>query len=309
MNSPGIIVISMDLEKRWGVHDLYLDNFEIYKNNIFNIDKVVDKTLQMFDEYQIRATWAAVGALALDSWEDYFNLIPNPANYTNKKLIINRSYRQLKGSENHFFGSHLLRNILSAVGQDLGSHTFSHLYFQEEGLTKDDFLNDSKMVEYIWKGKLKTQPPSSLVFPRNQVNYLESISDTSIRIYRSVEKGFYNNDNSTAANNLISRAMRLVDSIYPYQKKAEKINVNNTRASLFIRFNLPVLLWKMQLERINYELDQLGEGEIFHIWWHPENLGDDLIQSFNRLESIITIISGHLERGRVVSKNMADLLS
>jgi hypothetical protein len=60
--------------------------------------------------------------------------------------------------------------------------------------------------------------------------------------------------------------------------------------------------------RIKYELEILQAGHVFHLWWHPHNLGADMKNRLSRLECILDLIAEKMIAGRLVSKNMKELL-
>lgn len=81
-----------------------------------------------------------------------------------------------------------------------------------------------------------------------------------------------------------------------------------TRASLFLRTNLPAPAWALHLARIRNELAALRPSQVFHIWWHDHNLGADIHRRVNRVEQVCDMIAERCERGQLLSTNMGDLL-
>ena len=47
-----LVVISLDFEMRWGVHDIYGCNFDAYQENLHNLWRVIPRTLNLS-----AATW------------------------------------------------------------------------------------------------------------------------------------------------------------------------------------------------------------------------------------------------------------
>src|SRR5690606_37932394 len=70
----GTFVVSLDFELGWGVQDINRDGN--YDQNILAVYDVVPKMLQLFEMYEIHATWATVGALFATSIEDLKKYIP-----------------------------------------------------------------------------------------------------------------------------------------------------------------------------------------------------------------------------------------
>jgi len=81
-----------------------------------------------------------------------------------------------------------------------------------------------------------------------------------------------------------------------------------TRASLFLRTDLPRSAWRLHLARIRRELDGLLPGEVFHFYWHPHNLGTETATRLGRVEDVLDEVAEKLERGLLVSRCMGDLV-
>ena len=61
--APPSVVISLDFELRWGMHDRLGTNYDAYRENLENVREIVPALLKLFSEHKIRVTWACVGAL------------------------------------------------------------------------------------------------------------------------------------------------------------------------------------------------------------------------------------------------------
>jgi hypothetical protein len=77
-----------------------------------------------------------------------------------------------------------------------------------------------------------------------------------------------------------------------------------TRASLFLRLNLPQYVWAAHAARIKSALDDLQPGEIFHLWFHPHNVGADTAARLARVEEIADAIADRAQSGKLVSRTM-----
>ena len=205
------ICISIDFEKLWGLHDVFGLNYNNYYESILEVDRIVIKMLSIFEKNKIHATWATVGALAMESWDEYYSCNPVKPNYFKKKLIFNDKFKHIHNSNKLFFACDLISQITKTKNQELGSHTFSHLYFDEKGVTSDDFVKDAMIVEKNFKKKYNSIP-KSFVFPRNQINYLESFRKTSLRTFRNHNDKFVFNFGSFKFDNY-NRLVRLLNDI------------------------------------------------------------------------------------------------
>lgn len=301
------VILSIDFEMRWGVHDVYGLNFDGYRKNLENCRPAVVATLELLRQRGLRATWATVGALGANDWHDYYSFAPPPPNYLNKEIAIRHDYAELDPTGILHFAPDLIRRILATEGQELGSHSFSHLYFREPGVTAADFVADMAAVERLWNERFGAKPVS-LVFPRNQSAFLDRLGDTGIRVWRDTELGWYFNCNSQSDNTILPRALRLYDSINPWGRRVARIEGNVAGASLFVRFGLPEAFWRLHLRRIRRELNSLDPGETVHYWWHPHNIGFDLAIGMDRLEQLMDLVADACVKRNVVSCAMRDCI-
>ena len=301
-----LVVISLDFEMRWGVHDIYGCNFDAYRENVHNLRKVVPHTLKLFAERDLQATWATVGAVGLDGWHEYFKSAPPAPAYRDKTLAINPRYAELDPDGALHFAPGLIRQIVDTPGQELGSHTFSHIYFREPGVTENDFILEMDAVGKLWRERFNVDPVS-LVFPRNQIAFEHLMPQTGIRIWRGNERKWFFEQTTKHTNTHLPRLMRLTESISPWARRAAPPEPGVTRSSLFIRFNLPGPLWTLHMARVENELRSIAPGQVLHIWWHPENLGHRMGRALDRLAELLDIVAAGCAAGRVVSTNMAGL--
>lgn len=305
------VVISLDFELRWGMHDKLRLNTDAYRENLENVREVVPALLKLFLDRNIRATWACVGALACKDWDEYFTRAPKPPKYHNPSLAISPQYAKLDPKGHLHFAPELLQAIYHTPGQELGTHTFSHIYMREPGVTAEDVEADLSAVSSLWKERFEG-PPKSLVFPRNQYAFLDVVRASSVQIWRGNELPWYYDRNEISTNRIFPRVFRLLDSLNPSVKHASVLEYDSglymTRASLFLRVNLPRAAWALHVLRIRRELEALRPGEIFHIWFHPHNLGKDTKTRLARVEEVLDITAEKCTRGSLVSHCMADLI-
>lgn len=304
--SSGLVVMSFDFEMRWGVHDIYGLNIEGYRTNLENTRFAVASMLKLLAERDLRATWATVGALGMKDWGEYFSFAPSPPKYINKALSVRKEYADIDPDGKFHFAPDLITQILGTKGQELGSHSFSHLYFQEPGITEDDFISDMRAVEKIFKERFCVVPVS-LVYPRNQSAFTESLDKTSIKIWRGQEPAWFYKCTTKSDNTVFPRFFRFIDGVNPWGSRVSQIAPKTVNASLFVRCNLPEQFWRLHLRRIENELSNLKPNHIFHLWWHPHNVGFDLKTGVARITQVFDLVAeACCLKGGVSSMNMSD---
>ena len=305
------VVISLDFELRWGLHDRLGANMEAYRENLENVQGVVPALLQLFSDHGLRATWACVGALACANWSEYFSRAPTPPHYHNPRLAMAPGYADLDPEGRLHFAPKLLQYVKNTPGQELATHTFSHIYMQEPGVTSADITADLEAVSLLWTDQFGS-PPKSLVFPRNQYAFLPVITDSTVKIWRGPEASWLHNRNRDSTIFSIHRPLRLLESLNPLVRHATRLQDGEglamTRASLFLRTNLPGPAWNLHMMRIRRELNRLRPEEIFHIWWHPHNLGGFTKERLTRVEQVLEAIAERKARNLLETRCMEDLV-
>lgn len=289
-------VISLDFELLWGVVD---SRGEEYHQQLLNVHKVVPALLKLFNKHDVACTWATVGALCLNSSEQFDSIKPSSLpNYTKQSYSPYSLQSELFELDNKLlFARKLVEQIIKSPDQELASHTFCHYYCLEEGQTihefKDDLKTSSKIAQEL------DVSFKSLVFPRNQFNsnYLNACFDAGLTSYRGNPKHRAYNATRSDNNSIIRRAYRLLDAYFPLSGSLRQIPVIdeasgmvNVPASLFLRpwserFKLfePIRLW-----RIKWSMTRAAKhGGIFHLWWHPHNFGANIEKNLSFLEDVL----------------------
>ena len=314
----GTLTISLDLELYWGMRDIVSIND--YQLHLTGVRQAIPAILELFDRYNIHATWATVGFLFYsDFLQLQANLPQQQPSYQNPELS---PYEYIKNLEkNNFSHLHFCPDLIESIsqysGQEIGTHTFSHYYCLETGQTQAEFKAD--LMAAIDAGKKSNIAAHSLVFPRNQYNqaYLETIADCGITSYRGNETSAIYNDEAGDGDRLPKRMLRLLDAYfnltghnsYLWSELRSSYPVN-IRASRFLRPYSPRLKpWDgLRLGRITSGLKHAADrGEIYHLWWHPHNFGVNLAENLSFLEKILQTYQNLNAQGKMQSLNMQEI--
>jgi hypothetical protein len=308
LSEERLVVISLDFELRWGIHDVYGLDFEACRASIERLRDAVPALVKLLVGHDIRATWAIVGAIACRSWDDYFTRAPEPPRYERSGLAVNPRYADLDPKGTLHFAPDLVQTIASAPGQLLGTHTFSHLYLRERGVTPADLAADLVATAELYREHYQTVP-RSLVFPRNQCAFVDVVRASTIRVWRGNQKPWYYEREDSEHYNIVPRVLKLVDELNPFSTRAARLEGDMTRASLFLRLSLPDMLWHAHLQRIRRELRSLQPGHVFHIWFHPDTLGEDTETRLSRVEQVLELLATTRARNGIYSCAMEDLVA
>lgn len=301
MIDHGMLIISLDFELYWGVHDVM--SLEQYRDNLLGVRQAVPKMLELFQENDIHATWATVGKLFLKSKSQLLNSLPllRP-NYENTSFSGYRLISQMGATEEEdpfYYASSLIKQIAAVPHQEIGTHTFSHYYCLEAGQTSEEFESDlEKAVEIGVAEGINIQ---SIVFPRNQVNqdYLSICRDYGLTAYRGNEDSFIYRASSYHENqSAYKRILRLADAYVNvtghHIYSLDTLNTEpiiNLPSSRFLRpYNSKLkILESLRLKRITNSLTKAAqENKMYHLWWHPHNFGLNLEENLQFLSKIFT---------------------
>jgi peptidoglycan/xylan/chitin deacetylase (PgdA/CDA1 family) len=304
-HEPPKVVWSLDFELRWGMHDrLGLDR-DRYRKNLEGAREAVPQLLQLFTRRGVRATWAVVGALACRNWDDYDRRAPAPPRYSEMHLAVSPRYADLDPSGALHFAPDLVELVAKTEGQDLGTHTFSHLFLGELGVMQADAAADHAATLALFRERFGTTP-TSLVFPRNQVAFLSLYRAQGISAWRDNESPWYY-QLTQHNNHPVVRSLRMMDALTPWRARGGAFSDGRSPSTLFVRVYLPESLWRLHLARITAEVRRVKRGDVLHFWLHPHNLGADVPRGIRRLEQALDVIDRHAPPGTSYT-SMRDLV-
>jgi len=315
--SSGIFSVSLDYELYWGSHDK--KTLKEYGANLRGVIKAIERMLELFDKYEIHATWATLGFLFAHDIEELKVLSPKKIpSYHNTNL---NPYKYISDSDYlesfAHFAPETINKIRNQKNQEIGTHTFSHYYCLEEGQTSEEFACDIEAV--IKTSRKNGMIIKSLVFPRNQSNneYLSILNEYGITSYRGNEKGWMYKAENGSDEHLIKRAVRLIDSYLDISGSnsyhLKSINTEtpyNIPSSRFLRPISKSLskFENIRKQRIIKSLTQAAKNqEVFHLWWHPHNFGVNTDENIEFLDAILSSFRDMKMQYGMRSLNMGEI--
>jgi len=275
----------------------------------------------LFKKYNIHATWAVVGAMLCENKTELMAYTPAiKPDYKEKILSPYLGFYDEITNENpqYFFGNTLFHLVKQAPHQELGTHTFSHYYCLEDGQTLSSFESDLKACISISNNKGFV--PRSFIFPRHQLNkeYIATFPKYGIEIYRGTEKAWYNSPSKGDEEGILKRAFRFADYFVPmFSQHCQDIHEIKTdhglyqiRASRWLRpyskkwENLDFL----KIHRIKSQMSYAAKrGKVFHLWFHPHDIGSDIDKNFHYLEIIMLHFQKLQKKYGMKSLNFSDI--
>ncbi|MDP2999828.1 MAG: polysaccharide deacetylase family protein [Bryobacterales bacterium] len=313
------LIVSLDLEMYWGWRDVY--SLVDVKDRLLRVRSAVAGILEMFERYQIHATWATVGLLFFRTREELLaNLPAVKPEYQRRELSPYPDIGDIGANEEEdpfHFGRSLIEAIRKTPHQEIGTHTFSHYYCLEEGQTETAFREDlGAAVRTAAQCDLKLR---SLVFPRNQTSpeYLRAARDAGIQSFRGAGSHWIYRERSRARESWLRRAVRLLDA---YVNVSGHHTVGFDAAGIEPPFDFPAsrllrpywralgLLERLRLARVCSGLEYAArKRRIYHLWFHPEELAMDQDRNLAALETVLAHFAMLRERGEMESVHMGEL--
>lgn len=283
----GALVISLDFELLWGWRDALPPGGGPYRDNLLGSRQIIPKMLDLFERYDVAATWAAVGMLFAGTRSELQRFQPTVRpQYADGRLC---AYQEPLGEDELVDPLHFGRTLIDAIRvrprQEIGTHTFSHFYCLEPGATDVAFAADlESAVAIAAHNDLRLR---SIVFPRNQHNpaFARQLIQAGITTFRGTERHTIHRANQAAEyNRIYRRGGRLIDTylelsganVTAWADVPQANGLYNVPASCFLR---PVNSGRRPLERLRYRritraIEHAAKTNgIYHLWWHPHNFG------------------------------------
>jgi peptidoglycan/xylan/chitin deacetylase (PgdA/CDA1 family) len=178
---PGVFTMSFDCEGLWGPSVLTPSLRERITQD--RLRATYQTLIDLLDRHDLRATFAFVGAFVLSPEEvrqhpDWF------ASASGRQWPRTQEFRTAiaQGQTSGWLSPECFDIVQRNGRQELATHGFQHLALRDHALTRDDFEQELALAADV--GRLKGFTPRTLVFPRNQVGFADSLATAGIIGFR-----------------------------------------------------------------------------------------------------------------------------
>jgi peptidoglycan/xylan/chitin deacetylase (PgdA/CDA1 family) len=318
----GALVVSLDFEQRWGMRDAPGNGNG--HAHLANAGAVVRGMLDLFEEFDVAATWATVGFLfARDKRELERFAPPRPARpaYANPALD---PYAEPVGEDETADPLHFAPSVIDAIRrrprQEIATHTFSHYYCLEPGQDRATFAAD--LASAVAIARASGIRLRSIVFPRNQRNpaYDDLLVAHGVRCYRGNAAGWMYRAAARRGGRWAARGARWLDAYVdvagphttPWTRVLRSGGLCDVPASFFVRPYAPRsrALEPLRLRRIVASLERAARTrEIVHLWWHPHNFASHTAENLAFLRGVLAGFARLRAREGMCSLTMAEVAS
>lgn len=309
----GKLLVSLDFELFWGMLDQCA--LEDYQDNVLGGRAAIPKLLDLFQKYGIHATWATVGFLFAESYQELQSYFPEEKpSYAQQDLTPYTWFSHIGSGEEEapcFYGPSLIRLVSRTPGQEIGSHTFSHYYCREAGQTVEEFAADMTAAKKIAADK--GYEVTSVILPRNQCEseYTRVFRELGFTAYRDEENDWVH---EKIKFRLLLRILRLADVYFPltgqggYCPRKEDGIWNLVGSRMYKPIFGPLaFLEKQKIRRIKAQMRHAAKHNLtFHLWWHPHNIGVRTEEHLAQLEEIFAYYQELKDRYGMESLTMGE---
>lgn len=268
MLNCGVFTFSLDFELAWGTRET--KPLATMRPYLQGTRAAIYHLLQLFEKYEISATWATVGAILLNStnekhpWlrKDNLSDVPEGNNTT----------------QPFWYGEDIVESILSCkVPQELGCHTLTHPLVSRNSNDRGEFRTELKRFLELFEKK-NIERPISFIYPKAQMRHFDILAELGFRCFRGPENRWYEKIPGTFS----SAAFRFFDAILalqPQVKKPQKhpsglwVIPSSQFYSPFMRVGKYVSVRARVRKAIRGLHKAVETNGVFHLWAHPFNLG------------------------------------
>jgi len=290
-------ILSVDVEFAWGfIEEILTNRIETFYPYIKLIPKsriAVAYLLRLLDKYEIPATWAIVGGLLIDTYQndiaDYLSEL-----YSNINILKFFRYEILKPL---WYALEVIDQIAVArVPHEITSHSLTHPDFWKisREIAEIEVKESKRILREIYGVE-----PITFIFPKNHVNYLDILSKYGFQVFRDKVK-----------NPMIHST---IEKIFQYLRPSNLVVIPKIKeglwcipGSLLFQVSDKVHLYKLYRDAI-YNINYVVKnGGIFHVILHDYSLVPD--ETKKLFSKVINIVSRLCTKEKLRCITMRDLI-
>ena len=295
---PGSVVVSVDAELGWGYHDLDSPPAERLEAARPGWATLID----LFEEYEVPATWAVVGHLLLETCDGIHGDHPAPSGW------FAREREEWADRPDLRFGRGLVDDLLASdVAHDVGCHSFSHAEFGDPE-TKREFAR-AEVEASVDSARERGLHVRSFVFPRNNIGHRDVLADAPFTCYRG--------HSPVEPAGRLRPARKLWRVLFGgdllVQPDVDEYGLVNVPRSLFLfgfeglpRTLLEPITGDPIVRQVRRGLEQASQEQgLFHVTLHPNDLIGE--KEVRRMEAVLSLIETYRRESSVEVETMGDV--
>lgn len=305
----GYFLFSLDTELAWG-------HFDSFKPGIFSPDgkrerNTIIRILDMLDEFDLIATWAVVGHLFYENCEqcEICPVLEWKGKYP--------SYDQIYDTSSPlWYGADIMKILMQRSWRhEIAFHGYTHRIFNEKNLNRQEARIE--ILEWLRvTQRMKVDHPRTVVFPRNQVGFLDLFKEFGFVCYRGDEllpRDYYSIPFLGKLLNRIDLVMQFrTPQVYKVSPNPSGlINLPASRGLFMINRNFDLLLDHLNLSSFHIQRIIKGvekaanEKKVIHLYAHPFEFRSE--RDFDKLRTLFESVAQQVKGNRLRSISMSSL--
>jgi len=306
-DATGTFTISLDTELAWGTFDID-GGIERYDPAYRRSRRVVDDMCDLFDRYEVPATWAVVAHLLEDCGGDH---PPFPT-------VDFRWFNDWFGSlpcrsgvaDELWYAEDVVERIrAAAVDHEIGLHGYSHLILGEPGCSREAAAAELRAgVETLRDAGVD---PTTFVFPRNRIAHRDVLADNGIEAYRGLDGRWYEPSLPEPAKKpfrFLDEALCRTPAVVTPREVDGLVEIPGSQVFRPYHDGWQFTLPSSQRRRGIRGLDRAAEtGGVFHLRFHPFDLGFEPDRLLSQLEMVLSHAATLRNAGDLTVHTLADV--
>jgi len=323
----GTFMLGIDVELAWGlVHRKKIDLSEIAQMSI-NARKALDDVLDLFEKFQIPATWSILGHLILDHCnKDSENELPHPdMPRPNYSWLKDDWYRYDPCTDLQkdpaWYGKDIVDKIVeyirgSKVNHEIGCHSFSHQHFGDPGCGEELARAEIEKCLELMKTEYGIVP-KAFTFPRAYIGHIDILKelgfiafvDTPPKLYPCVklEKTVTNYVKTYLSFGIQFLSYYFLFPPHVVTTKEPIPGLWSVKGCLGYGKKPLIPLRLVTLKAIQGIDRAIREQKIFSMFAHLKEFGVD--EFFREFEKVLSYVSKKMEEGKLEVRTLSELVS
>ena len=304
----GVFTLSLDFELIWGSRDLYArDLTPLAREARVTRAEVFAPLLDLLVRHDICATWATVGHLFLGEAHAPPTITPPHHTWHPGPWLADVP---LGAEAEHpaFYGRSLVERLVEA-GQDVGSHSFTHPIFGDEGCSRE--AADSDLARCVEAAADLGVALRSFVFPRNRPGHVDLLAKHGFTCWRGPDVARWNQPDvprplNRASHLAVVAAGQAAPTVLPFRDTYGLWCIPGSGSFLPINGVRRLIPIRQRVRRARRSIDHAArEGRISHFWIHPINLAHAPARLLDAMRAIIEHAARLRDRGELEILSMA----
>ncbi|KPN29443.1 polysaccharide deacetylase [Halolamina pelagica] len=306
-DDTGVFTISLDTELAWGTFDK--GNVERYEEAYRNTPEVIDQLCDLFDEYEIPATWAIVSHLLEDCGRDHYDRTSPNFEW------VDDWFGELPCAsgmdEELWYAPWLLDRIQECeTEQEIGLHGSTHMQLGADGCSRQHA--EEEIGAAVGTLRKHGVEPKSFVFPRNDIGHVDVLREYGIEAYRGLDARWYERG---WVPGVVKPPLRFADEAArlqpPVVEAVERGGIVEVPGSQVFRPSHDGWQYasgESSIARARKGLERTARtGGVFHLWFHPFNLGHEPELDLARFRDVLETVTEFVERGEIECRPMREI--